>query len=196
MHFRIEEHYYKQSSWSKLMEVMIGFLMLFYLPIAYGRDFIKKIKGTVDTEPVQQDVWIELSEVEYLKVWSLALNDEEATRLLESEKLDFPNWKDWEDPFRFLLKVKTEPLLPDLEDMIFDEVSLVNNRGIYLIRINEKGKGMTLCFISATEGKVYEVRHLISLSWVIDQIDDTTIQLSGHSDKGKYVVKVETGHNN
>lgn len=194
MHFQTEEYYFKDSPWKKGWEFFRGILLIFYAPFAYGKHLINKMHGIVDPEPRIQGAWQEHSVFENLIVLSHALNDEDAEKLYESDTLDFPYWKDWDDPFRYLLKFKTEPKLVELETMYFDEVGLVTERGIYLIRINEKG--MSLCFISAPETKLYEITHLKPLSWIIEQIDHTTVQLTGYSDKGMHLIKVKTGYNN
>ena len=193
MQFQTQEEFIKYSPWARIWEVISGVLMIFYLPIAFGKYLINKLRGIKEPEPREPNIWLEHAQFDGLKLWSLALDNEQSIKILESETLDFPDWKDWEDPFRNLLKFRTEPTLPELENMFFDEVELKTVSGIYLIRANEKGKKMTLCLLSPTEKKLIEVTRVKPLSWTIDKIDSTTIQLTGYSDKGKHLVKVNTG---
>jgi hypothetical protein len=196
MHFQTEEYYHKYSPWLKVWEVVRGYLMLFYLPIAFGKHLLEKMHGVVEPEIRQCGVWLEHAEYNDLLIWSLALKEEEHNNLIKSDVFDFPHWEDWEDPFRSILKIRTEPTLNDVEDMFFHAVELQTEDGLYLIRINEKGKGMTFCYLSAADMNLYEVINLKPLSWIIDLIDENTLSLTGYADKGKYVIKVKTGHTN
>ena len=166
--------------------------MVFYLPVAFGKYVIKRLQGIKEPTPREQNIWLEHSEFKDFKLWTLALGQEELTNILEADALDFPDWKDWEDPFRNLLKLKTEPVVQELEHALFDEMELVTESGIYLIRINAKGNGMTLCLLSAKRNKLIEITRLKPLSWVIQKKDKSHLQLSGYADGGKYVVNVKT----
>ena len=190
MHFQIQEDFIKQSRGARIWEVIQGYLMIFYLPIALGKYLINRLRGIKEPELREENTWLEHAQFDGLKLWSLALDNEATSKIYESETLDFPNWEDHEDPFRFLLKFRTEPAIPELENAFFDEVELVTGDGIYLIRINEEGKGMTLCLLSAKEKKLIDIARIKPLSWLIEKTAGGDLQLTGYADKGKHVVKV------
>jgi hypothetical protein len=140
MEFEVTENFYKYSPWLKIWEVIRGLLMLFYVPIAYGKHLFDKIRGIEEPNPREQNVWQNHIEFDTYALESLALSNEESMQLLESETLDFPDWKDWDDPFRFLLKFRSQPEIEALNNTFFDEIDLKTELGIYLIRVNKKGK--------------------------------------------------------
>jgi hypothetical protein len=112
-------------------------------------------------------------------------------QLLESETLDFPDWKDWDDPFRFLLKFRSQPEIEALNNTFFDEIDLKTELGIYLIRVNKKGKGMTLCLLPSNKPELIEIAKLKPLSWIMNTIESGTIELLGFADKGKLRTEVK-----
>jgi hypothetical protein len=186
MQFEINEKFYRYSPWLKLWEVIRGILNLFYIPVAYARHLIDKIRGIEEPRPRQQNVWLNHVKHNTYKIESLALSDEESTKLMESETLDFPYWKDWDDPFRLLLSFRAQPEIKELENALFDEIDLNTELGTFLIRINKKGEGMTLCLLPSDAPTLIEVVRLKSLSWVMNEEEDGTINLLGFAEKGKH----------
>lgn len=195
MHFQIQEEFIKNSLGAKIWEVIRGSLTIFYLPIAFSKYLINRLRGIKEPEPRAQNVWLEHGQFDGFKLWSLALNNEQSTKMVESDTLDFPDWKDWEDPFRHLLKFRTEPPLSELEHTFFDEVDLQTESGVYLVRLNKKGKGMTLCLLSAQEKRLIDIARIKPLSWWLEKTENGDLQLTGYADKGKHVVKVKTDDN-
>ncbi len=190
MQFEITENFYRYSPWSKAWEVIRGLLTIFYIPIAYGKHLFDKLRGIEEPHPREQDVWQHHIEFETYAIESLALGIEETTRLLESEALDFPNWKDWDDPFRFLLKFRSQPEIEELNYAFFDQIDLKTELGVYLVRIDEKGKGMTLCFLPSNEPELVEIVKLQPLCWSLSVTESGLIELLGFADKGKYKKEV------
>ena len=186
MEFEVTENFYKYSLWLKIWEVIRGFLLLFYVPIAYGKHFFDKLRGIEEPEPREQNVWENHIKFEAYAIESLALGSEDSTRLLESEILDFPDWKDWDDPFRFLLRFRSQPEIEELNNAFFDEIDLKTEQGIYLIRVNEKGKGMTLCLLPSNKPELVEIVQLKPLSWIFNTTESGTLELIGFANKGKH----------
>ena len=146
----------------------------------------KKIK---EPELRLTDVWIENKSYSDLKIWTYAIDDEiECEKLLNS--LDFPDW-DIINPFSFILKIKTEPSLKLLNGQYFDENILETESGIYLIRINQKGLGMTLCFLDILNQNFIEITKLKSLSWEIKNLGKEYIELEGHTNKEKNIIQIK-----
>ena len=191
MQFEITENFYKYSPWLKIWEVIRGFLTIFYLPIAYGKHLIDKVRRIEEPEPREQNVWQNHIEFSTYKVESLALSNEETTQLLESESLDFPDWKDWDDPFRFLLIFRSYPEIEELNDTFFDEIDLMTEQGIYLIRVNKKDEGMTLCLLPSNEPTLIEIVKLKPLCWSINATESGTIELIGFANKGKHQIDIK-----
>jgi hypothetical protein len=191
MEFEVTENFYKYSPWLKIWEVIRGLLMLFYVPIAYGKHLFDKIRGIEEPNPREQNVWQNHIEFDTYALESLALSNEESMQLLESETLDFPDWKDWDDPFRFLLKFRSQPEIEALNNTFFDEIDLKTELGIYLIRVNKKGKGMTLCLLPSNKPELIEIAKLKPLSWIMNTIESGTIELLGFADKGKLRTEVK-----
>jgi len=186
MQFEVTERFYRYSPWLKIWELIRGFLVIFYLPIAYGKHLVDKVRGIKKPEPREQCIWQHHVEFDTYLLQSLALGDEESTQLLNSDTLDFPSWRDWDDPFRFLLKFRSQPEIKELNNAFFDDIDLKTELGIYLIRINEKGKGMTLCLLLSKKPELIEIVQLKPLSWNISTKDWRTILLWGFGDEGKY----------
>ena len=151
MQFEITEKFYKYSPWLKVWEVIRGFLTIFYLPIAFGIHLFDKLRCVKEPESREQNIWQDHIEFDAYGLESLALGNEELTQLLESKTLDFPDWKGWDAPYRFLLKFRSRPEIEELNNAFFDEIDLKTELGIYLIRVNEKGKGMTLCLLPSNK---------------------------------------------
>ena len=179
MEFEVTENFYKYRPWLKIWEVIRGFFMLFYIPIAYGKHLFDKIRGIGEPEPREQNIWQDHIEFDTYTLESLALGNEESMQLLESGTLDFPDWKDWDDPFRFLLKFRSQPEIEALNHAFFDEIDLKTELGIYIIRLNEKGKGMTLCLLPSNKPELVEIAELKPLSWTMSAKESGTIELFG-----------------
>jgi hypothetical protein len=191
MEFEVTEDFYKYSPWLKIWEVIKGFLMLFYVPVAYGKHLFDKLRGIEEPEPREQNIWQNYIEFDTYALESLALGNEVSMHLLESGALDFPDRKDWDDPFRFLLKFRSQPEIEALNNAFFDEIDLKTELGIYLIRVNEKGQGMTLCLLPSNTPELIEIVKLKPLSWIMTEMESGTIELIGFADKGKLRTEVK-----
>ena len=165
--------------------------MIFYVPVAYGRHLFNKWSGTAAPKAREQNIWRTHIEFEAYQLESMALGNKEFDQLLETEALDFPGWKDLDDPFRHLLNFRSQPDIEGLQNTFFDEVDLKTALGIYLIRINEKGKGMTLCLLPSNKPELVEVIELKPLSWHISMTGSGAITLLGFSDKGRYEKEIK-----
>ena len=190
MEFEIEERIERYTFWQQAWFVTRGFLAIFYIPIAYGKHIVNKLRGIKEPDLRPQNEWVKHKETDSMEVWSYAIGDEEEYKRL-FEQLDFPDWKDWDDPFRFLLKLKTDPKIDQIEEQYFDEQYLETNYGIYVIRINPKGHGMTLCLLHSKDLKLIEVINLKPLSWYIKMLDDSAIELTGPSDKENNIIRIK-----
>lgn len=191
MEFEVSEYFYKKSLWLKIWEVIEGFLMLFRLPFAYGKHILDKLKGIEEPKPREQDVWENHIAFETYAIESLAIGNKELKWLFESDVLDFPNWEDWDDPFRPLLKIRAQPEIEKLNRAYFDEIELKTEQGIYLIRINEKGKGMTLCLLPFNKPELIEILQLKPLSWTFRISESGTLELLGFGSKGKHRLELK-----
>lgn len=191
MEFEINESFEKYTFWDKAKEALQGYLTILYLPFAYAKHLVDKVRGIKELRKRKLGVWSDYINYDTYKVDSLALSDEESTKILESEILDFPDWKDWGDPFRSILRLKAIPQIKELKDSFFDEIDLKTKVGTFLIRINKKGKGMTLCILTSEKPELIEVIKLKPLSWILEESDKGIIQLSGFADKGVHQIEVK-----
>lgn len=186
MQFEITEHFKRQSLWLKVWEVLRGFLLIFYVPLAYGKHLIERALGVKEPELQKQDAWLSHVQYDTYTVASLALGNSAVEKLLESDTLDFPYWEDWGDPFRFVLRFKAQPAIKELENAYFDEIDLRTDWGLFLIRINTKGNGMTLCLLPSDEPTLIEVVELKPLSWIMNEMQVGRIELLGYTNQGEH----------
>lgn len=174
-----------------MWEIIRGILMIFYLPFAYGKHLFDKLRNVKEREPREHNIWQNYVKFDTYTLELLVLGDEESIELLESKTLDFPNWKDWGDPFRSLIKYRSQPEIEELNKAVFDEIDLKTKLGIYLIRINEKGKGMTLCLLPSNKPEIIDIVELKPLSWNMGITKSGTIELLGFADKGQYKMNIK-----
>lgn len=161
----------------------------FFNSIHLWISYSKKIRGIKEPELRTTNLWIKVEGYKDFEIWTFAVEDEnENERLLNS--LDFPDWEII-DPFRFILKIKTVPDLELLNGSYFDENMLETEKGIFIIRINKKGFGMTLCFLDAFNQNFIEVTKLKSLSWEIKYRNNALIELEGYDKREKHIVQIK-----
>jgi hypothetical protein len=80
MEFQITEEFFKYNPWLKVWEVIRGILTLFYIPFAYGKHLVDKIRGIKEPKVREQNVWQEHAQYGTFKLHSLAIDNEESKK--------------------------------------------------------------------------------------------------------------------
>ncbi|QNR25259.1 hypothetical protein [Croceimicrobium hydrocarbonivorans] len=191
MKFELSEYYSAYSRLTKFKEVLEGILLIFIFPFFYVRHLFAKIKGSNEAMGSELNTWKSYAVCGSYSLESRVLKNEEVEALLEGNQLDHPDWLDWDDPFRDVMKFRAFPEIPALSEAHFDEVDLKTEQGIYLIRFNPKSEGMTLCFLANDEARLIEVTNLRSLTWVLSELKPGLVQADGYANKGVYQVLIK-----
>lgn len=189
LQFEITENYQPYSLWEKIWEVISGLLTIFYVPFAYGKHLLDKLRGIEEPEDREEDVWLLHAKFSDYQIESFAIDSDKAANLVLSEVYDFPDWKDWDSPLMYLLKFRSTPEIKALENVLFGDNDLMTEDGLYLIRVNKKGRKMTLCLLTSAKPALIEVTQLKPLSWHLEATE-TGIALTGNADQGIHEVKI------
>lgn len=184
MQFQVRQTYTPFTVGFKIKAILRGFLTLFYLPFEFARHLFQQLFGIKEPVGRPENVWLHHEPETRFDLRTFALDNETSENLVEAGELAFPEWKDWNDPFRLMIRIRTNPKLPDLEQLLFDEVLLTAEPGTFAIRINPKDQGMTLCLF--THGQLTEITALKSLSWNFTRYADHQLILTAYADQGKY----------
>lgn len=149
--------------------------MIILIPILLGSWIIGLFKN--DKTKEHKSDWTIFKDFGDFRLFRLFISENELP-----DDLDYPE----ESGDIYLFKLRSEPVIPELESIYFDLNEAETKDGLYLISYNSTGLGMTLWCIDKSTKELKKVRDLLNIYWNLFNEDEETVRLRGQDKKHGY----------
>jgi hypothetical protein len=177
--FNIKEYVTKLGPGKGGREVLVKIfkfvLLIVLIPILLVNWIIGKLKNNKTKE--HKSDWTMFKEFGDFRLFRLFISENDLPI-----DLDYPK----ESGDIYLFKLKSEPVIQQLETLYFDLNEVETKNGLYLISYNSTGKGMTLWCIDKSTKELKKVRDLLNIYWNLFNEDEETVRLRGQDEKYGY----------
>jgi hypothetical protein len=177
--FKIKEYVTKFGPSKSLNDVLVNIfkfiVLIILIPVLLISWVIEQFKN--DSTVELKNDWVILKDFGDLKIFRFFIPEDELP-----DDLDYPE----EGGDIYLFKLKSEPIIPELEGMYFDLNDAETKDGLYLISYNHTGSGMSLWCIDRKNKELSKVRDLLSIYWNLFNEDEETVRLRGQDKKNGY----------
>jgi len=171
LNFNIKEYVTKLGPGKDFLVNIFKFVLLIILiPILLISSIIRQLKGA-KTEERNSD-WTSFKDFGHFRISRLFIAEKDLP-----EDLDYPE----EGGDIYLFKLRSEPVIPALENLYFDLNETETKVGLYLISYNRTGLGMTLWRLDKSTAELTKVKDLMNIYWDLSNEDEDTVRLRGRS---------------
>ena len=183
MNFNIEETFRNHNLVDNLKKIIANLFLfligIILIPTLIITNLFKKKSKELSKE--DQNKWVEFITTDKLKLSRKFINENDLT-----ENIDLP--EECNDVYAF--EIKSEPVLTELQNVIFNFSELETENGIYLISLNSVGNGMSLWNINKMNNEIQIVTKLKSLWWEMSKVENKVI-LKGTEYNKDYKLEIE-----
>ena len=183
MNFNIEETFRNHNIFDNVKKIIANFFLflveIILIPTLIIANLFKKKNAEITIQ--EQDKWIEFIKTDKLKLSRKFINENDLT-----ENIDLP--EECNDVYAF--EIKPEPILTELQNVIFNFSEIETENGIYLISLNSIGNGMSLWNINKLNNEIKIVTKLKSLWWEMSKVENKII-LKGTEYNKDYKLEIE-----
>jgi hypothetical protein len=177
--FKIKEYVTQFGPSKSLNDIFVNIfkfiVLIILIPVLLISWVIGQFKND-NTAEVKND-WVVFKDFGDFKIFRLFIPEDDLP-----DDLDYPE----EGGDIYLFKLKSDPIIPGLEDMYFDLNGAETKDGLYLISYNHIGSGMALWCIDKTNKELRKVRDVLSIYWNLINEDEETVRLRGQDKKNGY----------
>ena len=184
MEFKIVETYRNHNIIDYLKKLVANILLaitaLIVIPIVFITNLFKKKNKENIAIKSDNNECTEFIKTEKIILYRKFINENDLP-----EDLDLP--EECNDIYAF--KIKSEPNLQELQNVIFNFTELETEKGIYLISFNKIGNEMSLWNIDKTNNDIKVVTNLKPLWWEMLKVENKII-LKGTEKKKDYTIEI------